>query len=128
MELPNFPLQIRGQTRYALTDLKVENGDLAIASSGDLDVAQGLDALAQKIELGFRTKIRANADPDDVRSAIEAAFREEGIQEYVEPVTRASVEGSRIEVDFVAAGYPGTYRKVLDRNGKLATHPLVTLP
>lgn len=115
--LKGFPVELGGVKKYEKYDLAWNNGDLQIAS-GNVQTVRGTDALAQQIEYAVLSLSEEDrSSPEGVAKAMMPAIRE-NLAEHLERIVAVRAEGREMEIEFVAAGYPGSHTKRLNLDGR----------
>jgi HJR/Mrr/RecB family endonuclease len=104
----DWPLRVGGTKKFIGTDLKMRNGDLVFNSAAnDLETVSGVYALAQSIELAVKRV--SGVPPSEMVKQLLDRIRSGEYAQYIDALHVVRHDGSDIEFEFSAAGYPGAY-------------------
>lgn len=104
----NWPVRVGGSKKFSGTDLKMRNGDFVFNSATkDLETVSGVYALAQSIELAV--KRLSDVPPAEMVEQLLDRVRNGEYAQYVDTLHVVRYNGTDIEFEFSAAGFPGAY-------------------
>lgn len=126
IELDGFPIVASGVEKYAMSDLRIRDGDLSIVN-GDFEMVSGIAGLAQIIEFSLSTGSE-RLTLKTVAPRLSALALSESGRYFEEFLAARHIGQDDIEVEFRAAGYPGSYLHRIRLQGLAGSYDVVAVP
>lgn len=119
-----WPQRLAGGTVYRGKDFKLRNGDLVLGNR-DLVMVEGVQALAQAIELGIRRQFAQDTDAEPIASQFLDFLRSSRFSDHLQELTTVRYIEDQIEYEFRATGFSGAYVHRFGVRGFVGSHDCI---